>query len=101
LSAGRDHGTADLGQPDRCRLGPQFLCSASGESAGAVLDVTDEEPLPRESPLWQAPNALLTQHTAGGSAGELEGKTEVFLANLTRYRAGHPLTNVVDWAKGY
>jgi phosphoglycerate dehydrogenase-like enzyme len=72
-----------------------------GALAGAVIDVTQTEPLPADSPLWSAPNVILTQHTAGGSADELAGKAAVFLANLKRYRAGLPLNSVVDWAKGY
>jgi phosphoglycerate dehydrogenase-like enzyme len=68
---------------------------------GAVLDVTQAEPLPAASPLWTAPRVLLTQHTAGGSEAELAGKASVFLANLERYRAGRPLASVVDWSKGY
>lgn len=74
---------------------------ADGRLAGAALDVTTDEPLPPDSPLWTAPNVILTQHTAGGSAGELDGKAEVFLANLARYRSGLLLSGVVDWAKGY
>jgi glyoxylate/hydroxypyruvate reductase A len=71
-----------------------------GLLAGAVLDVTRDEPLPVGSPLWSAPN-ILTQHTAGGSGAEIEGKARVFLANLARYRSGLPLASVVDWTKGY
>ncbi len=73
----------------------------AGAVAGAALDVTNDEPLPPDSPLWTAPNVILTQHTAGGSASELDGKAELFLANLERYRSGAPLHGVVDWAKGY
>jgi glyoxylate/hydroxypyruvate reductase A len=72
-----------------------------GLLAGAVLDVTRDEPLPVGSPLWSAPNMVLTQHTAGGSDAEIEAKARVFLANLARYRSGLPLASVVDWAKGY
>jgi glyoxylate/hydroxypyruvate reductase A len=74
---------------------------AQGSLAGAVLDVTVSEPLPPGSPLWSVPNLILTQHTGGGSAAEIGGKAQVFLANLARYRAGAPLASVVDWAKGY
>jgi phosphoglycerate dehydrogenase-like enzyme len=69
--------------------------------AGAVLDVTQAEPLPSEHELWAAPRLLLTQHTAGGWRDELDGKVDVFLANLELFRSGHDLNGVVDWAKGY
>jgi glyoxylate/hydroxypyruvate reductase A len=72
-----------------------------GELAGAVIDVTQTEPLTADSRLWSTPNVILTQHTAGGSAAEIDGKTDVFLVNLKRYRMGLPLNSVVDWAKGY
>jgi phosphoglycerate dehydrogenase-like enzyme len=38
----------------------------SGTLAGAALDVTETEPLPADSPLWDAPNLILTPHVAGG-----------------------------------
>jgi len=72
-----------------------------GRLGGAVLDVTMREPLPPDDPLWGAPRTLLTQHTAGGWAGETDGKIDGFLANLRRYRAGETLHGVVDWARGY
>ena len=69
--------------------------------AGAVLDVTLQEPLPPDHPLWDLPNVLLTQHTGGGFAEEDANKVQVFLQNLRRYRAGEPLQNVVDLNRGY
>ena len=35
---------------------------------GAGLDVTPEEPLPADSPLWDHPHAIITPHASGGSA---------------------------------
>jgi phosphoglycerate dehydrogenase-like enzyme len=37
----------------------------SGAIMGAAIDVTDPEPLPADSPLWQAPNLVITPHIAG------------------------------------
>lgn len=73
----------------------------AGRLRGAVLDVTRQEPLPREDPLWDCPGLLLTQHSAAGSHRELLDAIGFFGTNLARYRAGEPLLNVVDWDRGY
>lgn len=68
---------------------------------GAVLDVTAQEPLPTESPLWTMPNVILTQHTAGGQRTEDEGKVALFTENLMRFEQGEPIENQVDLKRGY
>lgn len=73
----------------------------SGKLAGAVLDVTETEPLPADSPLWAMANVLLTQHTGGGLPGEDAGKVAQLLRNLDRFRAGQPLENPVGLGRGY
>ncbi|MBI4286882.1 MAG: D-2-hydroxyacid dehydrogenase [Chloroflexi bacterium] len=72
-----------------------------GRIAGAGLDVTETEPLPPESPLWDVPNVILTPHEAGATADYNDRVANLFLANLKRYLEGQPLINVVDKAKGY
>ena len=73
----------------------------SGRLGGAVLDVTDREPLPADSPLWTLPNVLLTQHSGGGQPDEAAGKVAQFRRNLERFRAGKPLENPVELNRGY
>lgn len=73
----------------------------SGQLGGAVLDVTAQEPLPADSPLWGLPTVLLTQHTGGGQPDEDGGKVDQFLRNLGRFRAGQPLENAVELGRGY
>ena len=73
----------------------------SGTIAGAALDVFEEEPLPRDSPLWTMPNVIVSPHMAGDAAGWREGVVELFVRNLERYLTGRPLLNVVDKARGY
>ena len=73
----------------------------SGRLGGAVLDVTDREPLPADSPLWTLPTVLLTQHSGGGQPDEAAGKVAQFCRNLERFRAGQPLENPVDLNRGY
>lgn len=69
----------------------------SGRLGGAVLDVTVQEPLPSDHPLWRAPNIILTQHTGGGSTDEYRRVIDVFVDNIARYQQGLPLVNVVHW----
>ncbi len=68
---------------------------------GAVLDVTAQEPLPAESPLWAMSNVILTQHTAGGQRTEDEGKVAQFIKNLARFEQGEPVENQIDLTRGY
>ena len=63
-----------------------------GGIAGAALDVTEVEPLPADSPLWDAPNLLLTPHAAGGRP---VGADELIAENVAALLAGRELRNVV------
>ena len=66
---------------------------------GAVVDVTMEEPLPRDHRFWTCPNMLLTQHTGGGTADEIDRKIDFFLANFNRRQRKEPLHSIVDLMK--
>ena len=70
-----------------------------GTLAGAVLDVFNEEPLPQDSPLWEAPNLVLTAHIAAASDPELI--VPIFVDNLRRYINGERLKYIVDFNAGY
>ena len=61
--------------------------------AGAVLDVTDPEPLPPSSRLWELPGVIITPHVAGQSARRIDNMTNLFCRNLRRWQAGQPLIN--------
>ena len=71
----------------------------SGRLAGAVLDVFDEEPIPAGSPLWRAPNLIITAHIAAVSHPSLI--VPIFIDNYRRYIAGEPLRYLVDFDAGY
>lgn len=77
----------------------------AGTIRQAALDVTLPEPLPDDSPLWQQPNLLLTQHTTWAehsSAGRAGNLFPLFMRNLPSYLANEPLSvNVVDLTRGY
>lgn len=69
--------------------------------AGAGLDVTEPEPLPKGHPLWKFPNVVITPHTSGGS-DQLQARTDALLReNIRRFSAGLPLLNVVDKKEGF
>ena len=73
----------------------------AGEIAGAGLDVTDPEPLPPESPLWDMTNVQITCHTSGSTPYNWPRGLEILLDNLGRFQRGEELRNVVDKLEGY
>ncbi len=72
-----------------------------GWIGGAGLDVTEPEPLPEDSPLWEIPNVILTPHTSGGSPTNDRRRINIFCHNLKSYIEGRPLQNQVDFAEEY
>jgi D-3-phosphoglycerate dehydrogenase len=72
-----------------------------GRIAGAGLDVTEVEPLPPSSKLWDLPTVVITPHVGGQSARRAQNMTDFFCENLRRYLAGEPLLNVVDKRLGF
>ena len=81
--------------------GPALRAVTSGSIGGAGLDVTPEEPLPMDSPLWDLPNVIITPHVAGGSPIRLDRSVGLFCDNLERLLVGKPLLSVIDKEKGY
>ena len=72
-----------------------------GLIAGAGLDVTPEEPLPPESPLWRMDNVIVTPHASGGSPRRDDRSVALFCENLKRFLNDEPLLSVIDKRKGY
>ena len=68
---------------------------------GAILDVTAEEPLRKNNPLWSCPNLILTQHTGGGYKDEIMDKVNFFLDNFQRYLKKSKVLNKINPLKGY
>ncbi|MGV3557489.1 D-2-hydroxyacid dehydrogenase [Larkinella arboricola] len=73
----------------------------TGRLVGAVLDVTEHEPLAPESPLWTMKNVILTQHTGAAHQNENKDKVEKFISNVTSYLSGETLNDEVNLHEGY
>ncbi|MER9232962.1 glyoxylate/hydroxypyruvate reductase A [Mesorhizobium sp. M0622] len=71
----------------------------SDHLAGAMIDVTDPEPLPADHPFWRHPKILLTPHVAGVTQPETAAKAVV--ANIRRHEAGLDPIGLVDRNRGY
>ena len=69
--------------------------------AGAGLDVTDPEPLPKGDPLWEFENVVITPHIAGQSDGIWGRRMAVLKENAQRFAEGSTLINIVNKKKGY
>jgi D-3-phosphoglycerate dehydrogenase len=65
----------------------------SSRLAGAVMDVTEPEPLPLDSPLWEMPNVIITPHVGGQAAWRIDAMTDLFCHNLDRWQRKLPLIN--------
>jgi phosphoglycerate dehydrogenase-like enzyme len=73
----------------------------SGHLGAAILDVTREEPLPADDPLWSAPNIYISPHCSAAQDRYTDTLLALFADNLERYTSGEPLRNIVDRAAGY
>ncbi len=68
----------------------------TGEIAGAALDVFEEEPLPKDHPLWDMPNVIITPHVAAASPRIAERHLETLLENIRHFVQGEEPITLVD-----
>ena len=73
----------------------------SGVIAGAGLDVTEPEPLPKDHALWKAKNIIITPHMSAQSDLGQAKRELILREQLRRFVAGDKLLSVVDFKKGY
>jgi len=67
----------------------------AGEIAGAGLDVFEEEPLPEDAAIWDAPHVLITPHMTPRMPDRTQRSVDIVVENLRRYRAGEELLNML------
>ncbi|MBO0997556.1 D-2-hydroxyacid dehydrogenase [Bacillus sp. SD075] len=71
----------------------------AGHLQGAVLDVFETEPLPKEHNFWSMPNVFVTSHLSGPST--INEVSNFFIENLRRFLSEQPLNGLVDRNRGY
>src|SRR5438132_1692689 len=86
----------NIGRGMTTRLDDLVQALRTGRIAGAALDVFEQEPLPAQHPLWDAPNVLITPHVAGYGPYLDDRRQEILVDNARRLVAGAALRNVVD-----
>ena len=73
------------------------------KSGGPEQQTEAPEPLPKDDPLWDARNIILTPHVSGNMTlgYTCDRNVELFCTDLKNYAAGRPLAGLVDRARGY
>jgi phosphoglycerate dehydrogenase-like enzyme len=80
------------------------VCDAleAGHLGGCVTDVAVPEPLPPDHRLWRTPGMMVVPHVSSDDPDTYNDRTlDIFLENLRALRAGRPVPNRVDPARGY
>lgn len=65
----------------------------SGAIAGAASDVFEQEPLPSEAAIWDAPNMMITPHTTPSLPERTQRSVNTIIENIRRYRSGESMLN--------
>ena len=95
-------GVVNVGRSATVHYGALADNLRSGHLSGAVLDVFDPEPLPPSSPLWNAPNLVVTPHVSADDGESYVALTlELVFRNLERLLEAKPLVNAVRPELGY
>lgn len=73
----------------------------NGKLKGACLDVFEEEPLPKDSELWNVDNIIISPHLAALSPAYFDRAFKIFLYNLNAFQENKKLKNIIDLDKEY
>jgi phosphoglycerate dehydrogenase-like enzyme len=68
---------------------------------GAGLDVTDPEPLPEDSSLWDMENVLITAHTSGATPRYWDRQEALIAETIRCLQRGESPPTLVDPEAGY
>ena len=90
---------AHLGRGPQLDHGALIEALDNGHLSGAVIDVTDPEPLPPNHPFWRHPAIIVTPHIASQTQADTASKVTV--ENIRRLVSGLSPIGLVDRNKGY
>ena len=93
----------NVGRGTAIDLEALYKVLSEGYLGGAALDVTEPEPLPEGSPLWDLKNIIITPHSAGnfGLSSTFDRLMKIVARNLRHYLNSEPLENIVNTKLGY
>jgi phosphoglycerate dehydrogenase-like enzyme len=74
---------------------------ADGKIRGAALDVFEQEPLPKDSPLWKMKNVIISPHVSGNTIIYNQKTAALFTENLKRFIEKRPLLNLLNKSRLY
>lgn len=101
LESGKDNSPVfiNVGRGDIIDEKSLVCALDQGWISGAILDVFEAEPLPKESALWEIPQVVITPHIA--SVSFPEQLADFFSENVSLYERGEQLKFLVDLERGY
>lgn len=91
----------NIGRGPVINTGDLITALDEGWIRGAALDVTDPEPLPKDHPLWDAKNIIITPHVSGNSTSYNQRLLSILDINLHRLSEGKEFMNRVSRKRGY
>ncbi len=97
-----DAGFANFGRGGLVDQDAMMSALASGALSGAVVDVTEPEPLPSDSPLWDTPRLIITPHISCDDPSSYIARTlAIFFDNIVRRAEGRAVRNRVIRGRAY
>lgn len=89
----------NLGRGDVLDIDALYMQLVENSNQHAILDVFNQEPLPKEHPIWTLENVIITPHIAAPSFPEQV--VEIFSNNYHKLLQGEQLSHAVNFARGY